>query len=55
MKQHTKKNDTVYIEFLNKAKNFQRDKVTFPNDADAEKWAKANLGNFNPDMIRIIR
>lgn len=45
----------VYIDFLNKAKGFKKDRKIFkgPNAYDlAVKWAKKNFDNFNPDMIK---
>ena len=41
----------VYIEFLNKSKNFTKDKKSFKTYKDAEKWARNNFDKFNPDMI----
>lgn len=42
----------VYIEFLNKEKNFTKDKKSFKTYEDAVKWARKNFDKFNPDMIR---
>jgi hypothetical protein len=42
----------VYIEFLNKEKNFTKDKKSFKTYEDAVKWARENFDKFNPDMIR---
>jgi hypothetical protein len=47
--------ETVYIEYLNKAKGFKMDRKTFKGKnayEDAMKWAEKNLGRFNPDMIK---
>ena len=41
-----------YIEYLNKDKNFQKDKVSFDSYEQAESWGKENLGNFQIDMIK---
>ena len=41
----------VYIDFLNKEKNFTKDKKSFKTYEDAEKWARKNIDKFNPDMI----
>jgi hypothetical protein len=49
-----KAEETVYIEYLNKKKNFKQDKKTFKGkDAykKAVEWGKKNLGNFHLDMI----
>lgn len=46
--------ETVYIDFLNKDKNFKQDRKYFKgkNAYDsAVKWAKNNFEKFNPDMI----
>ena len=44
----------VYIYFMNKDKNYNVDKKEFTEDnalADAVAWGRANLENFNADMI----
>lgn len=49
-----KTEEVFYIDFLNKDKKFQLDRVTFKGkDAyeDAKKWGKDNLDNFHGDMI----
>ena len=49
------KEESFYIEFLNKNKNFQKDKKTFtgPNAFnDAKTWGKENLENFTIEMIQ---
>jgi len=49
------KEESFYIEFLNKDKNFQKDKKTFtgPNAFnDAKTWGKENLENFTIEMIQ---
>lgn len=43
-----------YIDFLNKDKNFQKDRITFESYEEAQKWAKQNLENFNPDFIKFF-
>jgi hypothetical protein len=47
--------ETYYIEYLNAAKRHARDRVDFTNYNEAVIWGKANLENFNSDMIRIKR
>ena len=47
----------LYIEFLNKDKNFQKDTVSFKGNKawkDAIVWGKSNLENFDEDMIRTL-
>ena len=44
-----------YIEYLNASKNYQKDIVYFEGEnayEDALNWGKANLDNFNLDMIK---
>ena len=44
----------VYIDYRNKEKNFQIDRVEFSGATafqDAVKWGRENLSNFNLDMI----
>jgi hypothetical protein len=48
----TENKDAVYIEYLNKDKKFQKDKIDFDTYEEAVAWGKKNLGNFNSDMIR---
>lgn len=48
----TENEDAVYIEYLNKNKNFQKDRKDFDSYDEAVAWARKNLGKFNPDMIR---
>lgn len=40
-----------FIEFLNKSKGFQKDKVYFETYEDAILWGLKNLEKFNSDMI----
>ena len=40
-----------YIDYLNKKKNFQRDRKFFKSYDDATKWGLKNIENFNRDMI----
>jgi len=47
--------ETYYIEYLNAAKRHARDRVEFNTYNEAVIWGKANLENFNSDMIRIKR
>lgn len=47
--------EVVYVEYLNKAKNFAKDKKTFTGKnayEDAVKWAKDNFEKFDRDMIK---
>ena len=44
--------EAVFIEFLNKDKNFKKDTKHFKSYDEAVKWAKANFDKFNPDMIK---
>lgn len=49
------KNKTWYIEFLNKEKNFIKDKVTFNSENSfnqAIEWGRKNLENFHIDMVK---
>lgn len=41
----------VYIDFLNKDKNFKQDRKYFKSWDDAVKWARKNFDKFSPDMI----
>lgn len=50
----TNSKNEVYIEYLNKDKNFQKDKKEFKTYQDAVDWARKNLEKFNPDMINYI-
>lgn len=46
-----------YIEYLNASQNFQKDTIYFEGATayeDAIAWGKANLENFNLDMIKYI-
>lgn len=45
--------EKIYIEFLNKRKNFQKDKRYFKTYEDAMNWGRKNLENFHPDMVKI--
>jgi hypothetical protein len=47
--------DKYYIEYLNASKNYQKDIIYFEGAnayEDALAWGKANLDNFNLDMIK---
>jgi hypothetical protein len=48
----TEKDEAVFIEFLNKDKNFKKDTKHFKSYDEAVKWAKANFDKFSPDMIK---
>jgi hypothetical protein len=43
--------EKIYIEYLNKDKNFKVDKIYFESYEKAKIWALENLEKFNPDMI----
>lgn len=43
--------ERVYIDFLNKDKNFKQDRKYFKSWDDAVKWARKNFDKFSPDMI----
>jgi len=47
--------DEVYIEYLNKDKNFQKDRKSFKSYDDAVAWARENFEKFNPDMINYFK
>lgn len=51
-KRLTEASEKTYIDFLNKKKGFKQDRIYFNSYEDAVKWAKANLGKFNPDVIK---
>jgi DNA polymerase III sliding clamp (beta) subunit (PCNA family) len=42
----------VYIEFLNKEKNFKKDKKYFKSYEEAVEWGRENTERFKSDMIR---
>jgi hypothetical protein len=42
---------TCYIDYLNKKKNFLKDRKFFNSYEDATKWGLKNIENFNLDMI----
>jgi hypothetical protein len=47
--------NTCFIEYLNASKNFNKDIAWFDGTTayeDAVAWGKANLENFNLDMIK---
>jgi hypothetical protein len=48
----TRKKDQFYIEYLNKDKNFEIDKIYFDKYQDARYWAIINLSNFCTDIIK---
>jgi len=45
---------TVFINFLNKEKNFQPDKKYFFGPAEAAEWGRKNLEHYSPDMMHWI-
>ena len=46
--------EQIYIEFLNKDKDFQKDTKYFTEYSEAIKWGRENLENFNIDMIKFL-
>lgn len=45
----------IYIEFLNKAKNFTKDSVEFTGKnaySEAVAWGRTNIENFNLYMLK---
>lgn len=44
--------EKVYIDFLNKDKGFQQDRIYFDSYEDAVKWGRKNFERFDSDMIR---
>lgn len=45
--------NTYFIEYLNKDKNFKKDRIEFDSYVEAKNWAINNLEKFNPDMIKL--
>ena len=45
---------TVYIDYLNKDKNFKEDRIFFETYEQAVIWAKDNLERFDRDMIKYL-
>jgi hypothetical protein len=43
----------IYIEYLNKDKQYKPDTKTFLSYNSALSWGKKQIDNFNPDMIKI--
>lgn len=50
--ENVKELNTVYIDYLNKDKNFRQDTISFETYEDAIAWAKENFEQFDPDMIK---
>ena len=44
-----------YIEYLDKDNSFRETRKEFTSFEEARDWGRKNLGNFNIDMIRMIR
>lgn len=44
---------SYYVEYLNKAKNFMKDRKYFGSIKNATIWGEKNIENFHPDMIKI--
>lgn len=44
--------DEYYIDYLNKKKNFQKDRKYFESYEKARQWALRNFEKFSPDMIK---
>ncbi len=53
LKKELPADDTYYIEYLNAAKMHAKETVEFTTYKQAKEWGRANLENFNTDMIRI--
>jgi hypothetical protein len=49
-----KDNNQFYIDFLNRNKNYSRDRKYFDTYEDAKKWALENFDRFDQDMINVI-
>jgi len=49
---HPQTENTCYIDYLNKKDRFRLTRKEFKDWATAEKWAKDNLSNFHPDLIK---
>lgn len=49
-----KTTNICYIEFLNKDKNFKRDRKEFESYEAAKNWAFKNLEKFNQDYIKYL-
>lgn len=45
--------EKIYIEFLNKDKNFKVDRIYFESYKEAKIWGINNIHNFNIDFIHI--
>jgi DNA repair protein RadC len=43
--------EVIFIEYLNKDKNHQKDKKYFKSHEEAVAWGKSNFDKFSPDMI----
>lgn len=48
-------NNRVYIDFLNKKKNFKLDRKYFDSYEKAREWALKNFERFDPDFIKTER
>jgi hypothetical protein len=51
----TEADETVYIEYFNKAKKFAKDRKEFKGQNaynEAVSWGRKNIGNFNLDMVK---
>ena len=44
--------EVVYIEFLNKEKNFRLDRIEFETIEEAINWGSENLEKFRLDFIK---
>lgn len=50
--------EIYYIDFLNKEKNFIKDRKLFYGKDPYQKaltWGKKNVSNFNSDMIKLMK
>lgn len=50
----------VYIDYLNKSRNFKKDRIYFSDKDElkayntAKMWGRKNIDNFNVDMINSL-
>jgi hypothetical protein len=45
------KTNRLYIDYLNKDKQYSKDRIYFDNLNDAILWGRDNIHNFNIDFI----
>ena len=46
--------EQVYIDYMNKEKDFKQDRIYFNTYAEAVEWGKKNFERFNNDMINYV-